>query len=86
VLQVYIAMDPVMNEYYNPELEEYLKRFANMCEKGAFKAFQEVVSYIEDGININGLTIWLRLKGSVQDTHLEVLTRETTDIYDLLDF
>jgi hypothetical protein len=66
VLQVYIAMDPVMNEYDTPELEEYLTRFANMCEQGAFEAFQDVASYIEDGINSNGLTLWLRLKCSVQ--------------------
>jgi hypothetical protein len=29
-LQVYIATDPVMNEYYTPEKEEYLTGFANM--------------------------------------------------------
>jgi predicted esterase len=42
VLQVYIATDPVVNEYYTPELEEYLTRFANMCEQGAFEALQDV--------------------------------------------
>jgi hypothetical protein len=66
VLRVYIATYPVMNEYYTPELEEYLTRFANMCEQGAFEALQDVASYIEDGIHSNGLTLWLRLKGSVQ--------------------
>jgi hypothetical protein len=65
VLHVYIATDPVMNEYYTPELEAYLTRFANMCEQGAFEALQDVASYIEDGIHSNGLTLWLRLKGSV---------------------
>jgi hypothetical protein len=66
VLQVYITMDPVMNKYYTPELDAYLTRFANMCEQGAFEALQDVASYIEDGINSNGLTLWLHLKGSVQ--------------------
>jgi hypothetical protein len=66
VLQVYIATEPVMNEYYTPDLEEYLTRFANMCEQGAFEALQDVASYIEDGITSNGLTLWLRLKGSVE--------------------
>jgi hypothetical protein len=37
-----------------------------MREQGAFEASQDVASYIEDGTNINGLIIWLRLKGSVQ--------------------
>jgi hypothetical protein len=32
----YIATDPGINEYYTPELEEYLTRFANMFEHGAF--------------------------------------------------
>jgi hypothetical protein len=66
VLQVYIATDPVMNEYCTHDLEEYLTRFANMCEQGAFEALQDVASYIEDDINSNGLTLWLRLKCSVQ--------------------
>jgi hypothetical protein len=66
VLQVYSATDPVMNEYYTPELEEYLRRFANMCEQGAFEALQDVASYIEYGINNNWLKLSLRLKGSVQ--------------------
>jgi hypothetical protein len=66
VIQVYIATDPVMNEYYSPELEAYLTRFANMCEQGAFEALQDVASYIDDFINSNGLTLWLRLKGSAQ--------------------
>jgi hypothetical protein len=36
-----------------------------MCEQGAFEALQDIASYIEDGINNNGLTLWLSLKGSV---------------------
>jgi hypothetical protein len=66
VLQVYIATDPVMNEYCTPELEEYSTRFANMREQGSFEALQDVARYIVDGINSNWLTLWLRLKGSVQ--------------------
>jgi hypothetical protein len=62
VLQVYIAMDLVMNEYYTPGLEAYLTRFAIMCEQGAFEALQDVASYIEDGINSNWLKLWLRRK------------------------
>jgi hypothetical protein len=38
-----------------PELEEYLTRFANMCEQGAFEALQDVASYTEYGISSNGL-------------------------------
>jgi hypothetical protein len=37
-----------------------------MREQGAFEALQDVASYIEDGTNSNGFTLWLRLKGSVQ--------------------
>jgi hypothetical protein len=36
-----------------------------MREQGAFGALQDVASYIEDGTNNNGLTIWLRLKKAV---------------------
>jgi hypothetical protein len=56
---------PAINEYCTPELEEYLTRFAITCEQGAFEALQDVAIYIEDGINSNELTLWLRLKGSV---------------------
>jgi hypothetical protein len=37
------ATGPVMNEYYIPELEEYLTRFANMCEQGEFEALQVIL-------------------------------------------
>jgi hypothetical protein len=74
VLQVYIATYPVMNEYYTPELEAYLTRFANMCEQGEFEALQDCASYIEDGIDIIGLTPRLRLKGSVQACPIHLVT------------
>jgi hypothetical protein len=46
LLVYYISTDPVMNGYYTPELEEYLTKFANMCEQGAFEALQDLASYI----------------------------------------
>jgi hypothetical protein len=55
VLQVYIATDPVVNEYNTPELEECLTRFANMCEQGEFEALQDAASYIEDDMNRKGI-------------------------------
>jgi hypothetical protein len=66
VIQVYIATGPVIQYHYLDEMAEHFTKFVNACTRGYFESLLDVSTYLEDGIDTNGLTIRLHLKGSVQ--------------------
>jgi hypothetical protein len=51
---------------YTSEIKKYFDSFERQCREGKFSELRDVDLYRHIGVNINGLDVWLRLRGTIR--------------------
>lgn len=64
LIHVFVCSNPVMKEYNNDKVKQYFDMFERKCREGLFEDMNDVSTFFSIGTDQNGLTIWIRMKGS----------------------
>ena len=60
----YLKSNSVFQEYITPETEKYLFGWATRCRDGRYEDLPDVEMYQHNGVDSNGLDLWLRRRNS----------------------
>ena len=62
----FIKDEPALCQWFTKDLEDYLQKFVQMCKQGSFEQLEDVEMFRFDGTDRNGLSLWIRLRGSTR--------------------
>jgi len=62
----FVKTNPKMMKHYSSDIREYFEKFEQKCLQGLFEELKDVSMFIHQGIDRNGLDLWLRCRGSVR--------------------
>ena len=73
----YLKSDDVFKQYITVDLEKHFTNWARRCRGGRFEPVPEIDMYSEDGVDSDGLTLWLRNTGTKAENYHQKLNAGT---------
>ena len=65
-VHLYVQEDESLRKYYTDELQTYFVALAQACREGQFEELPDVSLYQYNGVDSDGLTLYLRKRGSTK--------------------
>lgn len=64
LIHAFFASNEATKPFYTEEVKEYFEEFERKCRLGYFQELEDVSTYKWNGRDSDGLSLWLRLRGS----------------------